>query len=281
MTYIEESFYKKDEKKYELRNNKEFLSWLINSMDDGVKPSRYTKIEDFEGLIDSIVAWYELKYPGYFLNPPYANPLAERLRDVRNISKYLDGKQFLFRLPFRQHLVMDVRYGNDNGTNGSGNYFEWENGRKVAKGYISINLPYKKSSVLCNSVLFDPETGIVNSGNKEFIGLDLDSLLLLIKRKYKNIFDYSNLEIVVKQYYFDLELRHRILQLAALKILYKSESRDMGFQTPYMGYIRAKNFINEFNEDFGLLLSFEEIDNLFGKFVLEDSNVKTFKKSLN
>ena len=50
MTYNEYKFFEKDEKKYELKNNREFLNWFLNSIEGGVKPNRYTKFEDFEGF---------------------------------------------------------------------------------------------------------------------------------------------------------------------------------------------------------------------------------------
>ena len=106
MTYTEKKFYKNDEEKYKLKNNREFLTWFLNSIDNGVKPNRYTKLDDFEGLIDSIVKWYELKYPGYVLNPPYGNPLADELKKVKDISFYLTSDEFFYRLPLRQQLLM-------------------------------------------------------------------------------------------------------------------------------------------------------------------------------
>ena len=54
----------------------------------------------------------------------------------------------------------------------------------------------------------------------------------------------------------DLELRKRILQLIALKLLYSQNT------TPGRGYKRAKKFIDEFNKELHLNLSSEKIDNI-------------------
>ena len=53
-----------------------------------------------------------------------------------------------------------------------------------------------------------------------------------------------------------MELRHRILQLVALKLLYSRNT------IPERGYERAKRFINEFNKKLGLTLSAEQIDEI-------------------
>lgn len=53
-----------------------------------------------------------------------------------------------------------------------------------------------------------------------------------------------------------MELRHRILQSVALKLLYSRNT------IPERGYERAKRFINEFNKKLGLELSTEQIDEI-------------------
>ena len=53
-----------------------------------------------------------------------------------------------------------------------------------------------------------------------------------------------------------MELRDRILQLVALKLLYSRNT------IPERGYERSKKFINEFNKELNLTLSTEEIDEI-------------------
>lgn len=258
MTYNEYKFFEKDEKKYELKNNREFLNWFLNSIEGGVKPNRYTKFEDFEGLIDSIVKWYELKYPGYILKPYHGNIMAKKIKELPNISNKLDGEQLLYRLPFKQLWLMVPDY---------------------ECSFICLRGVDEKSNYdFCYELHFDSETGIVHYSNiPDFIGLSLEGVLNLLK-KYNSSVDYSELENALENYYFKIELRHRLLELAALKILYKSESRDLGFNSPHMGYARAKHFIEEFNDEFGLLLSSDEIDDLYQEF--KDNN-KYKQKALN
>ncbi|MBR2840865.1 MAG: hypothetical protein IKF01_03230 [Bacilli bacterium] len=260
MTYNEYKFFEKDEKKYELKNNREFLTWFLNSIDNGVKPNHYTKFDDFEGLIDSIVKWYELKYPGYILKPYHGNIMADKLKDLPNISDKLDSEQFLYRLPFKQMWLMVPDF---------------------ECSYLCLKGEKEKSNFeFSYDLFFDSETGIVDYSNiSDFKDLSLEEVLYLLK-KHKSCVNYSELEKTLDNYYFKIELRHKLLELAALKILYKSESRDLGFQSPHMGYARAKHFIDEFNGEFGLLLTSDEIDKLYREFLLDEERLDVNKTKM-
>lgn len=98
--------------------------------------------------------------------------------------------------------------------------------------------------------------------NKDII---LDELLVLFKEKYSDKFDFKNLEECIYDHNCDVELRKRILQLVALKLLYSKNT------IPERGYERAKRFINEFNKHLNLDLSTKEIDDLINT---DYSNIK-------
>lgn len=66
--------------------------------------------------------------------------------------------------------------------------------------------------------------------------------------------DFTELKESVYDHDCDIELRNRVLQLVALKLLYSKNT------IPERGYERAKRFINEFNKKLNLTLSTEEID---------------------
>lgn len=258
MTYAEKNFYENDEKKYDIKNNSNFLNWYLNSIEGGTKPNRYTKLEDFQDLIDSIVNWYELKYPGYVLDPPYGNMLADELKKVKDISSYLNVDEFFYRLPLRQQLLMRPDFDSSN---------------------ISLKGVKKSNYKYYYDLHYNYQDGIIRYSNiPDFIGLSLEEVLNLLI-KYNSSVDFSELEKILDTYYFKIELRHRLLELASLKILYKSESRDLGFNTPYIGYMRAKHFIDEYNEELGLLLSSDEIDYLYQEF--KDNDKKHKQKILN
>lgn len=56
-----ERFYGQDTKDYEIEKNKDFLTWLKTSIKDGYHC--FIEAEELQELIDSIVNWYEIKYP--------------------------------------------------------------------------------------------------------------------------------------------------------------------------------------------------------------------------
>ena len=86
--------------------------------------------------------------------------------------------------------------------------------------------------------------------------LNLDELLSIFKEKYTDELDFTELKESVYDHNCDMELRHRILQLVALKLLYSRNT------IPERGYERSKRFINEFNKKLGLALSTEQIDEI-------------------
>ena len=86
--------------------------------------------------------------------------------------------------------------------------------------------------------------------------LNLDELFSIFKEKYTDELDFTELKESVYDHNCDMELRHRILQLVALKLLYSRNT------IPERGYERAKRFINEFSKKLGLELSTEQIDEI-------------------
>ena len=111
----------------------------------------------------------------------------------------------------------------------------------------------------------DYMTGEVSNdyGLDEFLNgeedLNLDELLSIFNEKYTDELEFTELKESVYNHNCDLELRHRVLQLAALKLLYSRNT------IPERGYERAKRFINEFNEKLALTLSTEQIDEIINR----------------
>ena len=89
---------------------------------------------------------------------------------------------------------------------------------------------------------------------------------------YSNDLDFTALEECIYNHNCDTELRNKILQLAALKLLYSRNT------TPERGYERAKRLINEFNKKLKLHLTTDEIDELIsGEYDIEKTYAdKTF-----
>lgn len=270
MTIIEaERFYNQDTKSYELEKNKEFLAWLEASIKDGYQP--FIKIRELQELIDNIVTWYEIKYPERELE--YSNGIRNsKFQDIKSISDAMGIRELLFRLPHNQLCLMESKYrgivGGLRPIYENDKIVEWKEvvGIKIEEKnikafyYLSDKLPYYllyfdgiTGEVLKNYTLIDiPLEEYIDS--KE--NLNLEELLSTFNEKFTDKLDFTYLKKTVYNHDCDMELRHRILQLTALKLLYSKNT------IPTRGYERAKRFINEFNEKLGLTLSTEEIDEI-------------------
>lgn len=259
-----ERFYEQDTKDYEIEKNKDFLTWLKTSIKDGYHC--FIKTEELQELIDSIVNWYEIKYPEreleYFEGTRHMN-----FQDIRRISDAMDIRQLLFRLPHNQLCLMECGYR----AKGWEQHSIYENGKEIswkAQIFMSINRKNEEESdsLLGKAPYFllraDHMTGEVSNDYEleEYLdseeNLNLDELLSIFKEKYTDELDFTELKESVYDHNCDIELRHRILQLVALKLLYSRNT------IPERGYERSKRFINEFNKKLGLALSTEQIDEI-------------------
>lgn len=255
-------FYEQDSKKYDISENKELLTWLKESIKDGYHS--FIDIEYLQELIDNIVYWYEMKYPEremeFYEGTRYYN-----FENMETLSKVMDIRQLMYRLPHKQLCLIECNYrSNDGGIrdvyNDKGEIIE-------QKTILFMNIDRKGAeynpvsmSKLSDFLLYaDTDSGKVNIDYnlKEYVNTDnitLDELLVLFKEKYADELGFTKLDECIYDHNCDVELRRRILQLVALKLLYSHKT------IPERGYERAKRFINEFNKKLDLNLSTEEID---------------------
>lgn len=264
-----ERFYEQDKKDYELGNNKEFLSWLKSSITDGYHC--FMEIDELQKMIDTIANWYEIKYPEreleFYEGIRY---LDENLQGVKRISNVMDLKQLLFRLPHRQYSLMECGY---RARGWSQSFVYDKTGKLESKASIYMHIDKKNAEqdiMLCEelpyfSVRANDITGevLVDYDVKEYLdgesNLSLEQLLKIFEEKYADELDFTELKECVYDHDTDMELRHRVLQLVALKLLYSRNT------IPERGYERARRFINEFNKKLGLTLSTEEIDEIMNR----------------
>ena len=265
-----ERFYEQDRKEYEIETNKDFLNWFKNSIVDGY--NCFIETKELQELIDNIVKWYEIKYPEreleYFEGTRYMN-----FQDIKKISDVMNIRQLLYRLPHNQLCLIECGYR----ARGWSQRFS-----KNGKFYLSIFIPiYDNTNRVRTSFYLnaDASTGrILDDYNiKKYAGdkenINLDELLEKFTEFYANKLDFTELKKCIYDHDCDMELRHRILQLVALKLLYSRNT------IPERGYERAKRFINEFNKKLGLTLSTEEIDEAINRDYTNDEswehNIKT------
>lgn len=244
-----ERFYEQDSKKYDIKEYKELLTWLKDAIKNGYH--LFIDIESLQELIDNIVYWYEMKYPERELE------FFEGIRDInfeniKNLSKVMDINQLMYRLPHEQLCLMECDYRATYG------------GIRIDRKNVEYNLlsmcsksPYFLLYADANSGKVDIDHNLENYVDTD--NITLDELLILFKEKYYDELDFTKLEECIYDHNCDIELRRRILQLVALKLLYSNKT------IPERGYERAKRFINEFNKKMELNLSSFEIDELINK----------------
>lgn len=271
MTIAEvKNFYKLDAKKYDIDNNKDFLAWINNKIAEGYKSSIH--YENIQNLIDKIVNWYEFKYPeremNYFnssINPDNA--------DIKKLSDDMNIRQLLLRLSNDQLHLIEGEYR----ATGVAEIPNYENNIKVSsKRNIYMRIKEKESEDTHGRkpyflIFADNMTGIVSKDieQNEYIDsskdITLEELLSTFNEKYANELEYSELKKCIFNHKCDIELRDKILQLVALKILYSKNT------VPQRGYERAKKFIKEFNNELGTHLTTNEIDNIMNKDYSDDA----------
>lgn len=289
MTIAEaQRFYEGDLKKYDISKNQELLTWLNESINNGYYP--YTDTECLQELIDNIVSWYEIKYPEREMKF-YEGIRYYDFENMKTLSKVMNISQLMYRLPDKQLSLMKCNYR----SNGGGvRYLYDDNGKKIGeKPIIFMGIKSKKPEITPFSIdlelpkflLFaDIDSGKVNIDYSikkyittdnitlEEINITLEELLVLFKEKYSDELDFTKLQECIYNHNCDLELRRRILQLVALKLLYSHKT------IPERGYERAKRFINEFNKKMNLALSTEEIDELINRDYTTDKTCENTLK---
>lgn len=268
-------FYKQDTKKYNVSKNKELLIWLEEEMKKGYHS--FIDIKQLQELIDNIVSWYELKYPEHKM---------KFFEDMEILSEGMDIQQLIYRLPYRQRYLMECEYRSSGSSFGT---IYNDKGEVIGEKpllYMGIDskgvegdpfsVPPKLSNFLLHAYTDNGKIYVnpyynYNKELKEYINIDnitLDEVLNLFEEKYTDELGFDELKKCIHDHNCDVELRKRILQLSALKLLYSNRT------IPERGYERAIRFINEVNEKMGLNLTTEEIDSKIAEFEKENKEKK-------
>lgn len=274
-----QNFYTLDSKKYDLKKNKEFILWMNNIVTNDYYS--FISIDELQDLIDNIANWYEIKYPERELES-FEGTIYEDFKDIKSISNVMNIRQLLYRLPHNQLCLMECGYRAKNW----GRRPIYKDGKEIDHKdviYIQVDKKEEKNSFynrrpyflisaeyLTGNVILDCD---VSSNIDIEDGIKLDELLNILSEKYNEKFDFTELKESVYDHECDIELRNKILQLVALKLLYSKST------IPERGYERAKRFINEFNKELSLSLSTEEIDNIMNRSYKDDDILHDYKIS--
>ena len=229
-----ERFYEQDSKKYDISKNKELLKWLKDAIKKGYSP--FIDIENLQELIDNIVYWYKMKYPERELKL-YEGIEYYYFKDIETLSKVMNIKQLMYRLPHDQLRLMGCEYRSN---------YESTKSTYNKKGVVTkektilfIKIDEKKnecdhSSIYRNlsnsfSLQIEADSGKVDIDDnlRKYVNddkINLDKLLILFTEKYSNELDFTDLQRCIYNHNCDMELRKRVLQLAALKLLYSNRT---------------------------------------------------------
>lgn len=269
-------FYKQDMKKYEVENNLELLGHLAVISKRGFTSDM--DIENLQTLINTITYWYEFKYPERYFE--FSEGIIDLNYKNNNVlSKMMNIQELLYRLTPKQNSFIACEYHSTTGGIRK-IYHEKEEIGYQNMGFIHISGIYIEGTKAQDDIFihFDTSSGlceISSTLHKQItnVPIQIEKALGLLRDKYGESIDLSSLENCIYIHECDLELRHKILQMVALKILYSKET------IPEHGYKRAKLFIQEFNNEFGLALSTDEIDNIMNFFKQNSSHHDTSIKN--
>lgn len=267
-----QNFYNADKHKYQLNTNVELINWLKLKMDNGYYP--YMDISELQNTIDTVVSWYEFKYPNYeFEN---YNIISEPGKNNSlTLSKNMDIQKLMHRLTWNGFSLMTCNYR----ANGYSQKNIYDNKGLVIGSKTTIGIYIKKNDNTDSFVISaDNKTGIVEKDNCKVKNI-CQGRDITVDEFYRNFdddsYDLSPLKNCIYNHNTDIELRKKILELVALKLLYSSNT------IPTYGYERATRFINEFNKKLSIGLSHNEIDELINdNYHIDDKSNKKDNKIL-
>lgn len=267
-----QNFYNADKHKYQLNTNVELINWLKLKMDNGYYP--YMDISELQKTIDTMVSWYEFKYPNYeFEN---YNIISEPGKNNSlTLSKNMDIQKLMHRLTWNGFSLMTCNYR----ANGYSQKNIYDNKGLVIGSKTTIGIYIKKNDNTDSFVISaDNKTGIVEKDNCKVKNI-CQGRDITVDEFYRNFdddsYDLSPLKNCIYNHNTDIELRKKILELVALKLLYSSNT------IPTYGYERATRFINEFNKKLSIGLSHNEIDELINdNYHIDDKSNKKDNKIL-
>ncbi len=262
--YEADRFYEQDEKKYIINDNKLFLSWLKDEVNNGYNLGM--KEDKIQNLIDKLAIWYELKYPNRELekHDGVTYPDFQKLQDL---GPSMDIEQFIYRLPNSELNLLECPYYSNGWSagfkdEGPSAWIYLDKKDWDFKDFL-INDVYRTISFPCKT-----KTGIVNLNkdyDKEILKytdkevLRIEELLPILEENMADDYNIEAARICVNNHNVDVNLRDKILQLAALKLLYSENT------IPEYGYQRACALIDDFNEYYNLSLSKMEIDEIMSR----------------
>ena len=256
------NFYRENEKKYIVKDNEELLDWIKEQNKFGYHFNIEMNISSIQSLINKIANWYIIKYPFRELEKDNGIIYPD-FSDVTSISPAMTFRRLEYHLLDNELWLLECPYRAKCG------------GPDRITLFIPKKHPqeYEPKDIIISA---DDKTGLVYSHDWEYDDYKdttLKTLYKILYSEYDNEYDLTELKECIFTHECDLELRKKILQLVALKLLYSKRDSN-----PEMGYTRAQRFINEFNKELGLDLSTDEIDLIMNRDYSKDTKKGKVRK---
>lgn len=241
-----EKFYNADRKLYLVGENGEFLDWYYSNMKYGYVPA--TSLEEIQDLIDTIVIWFEFKYPSKYFGVRKSR-LDAALENPDDLSKFMDIAQLKMRLTQSETVLFDCLYRMGCGHN-------------YVTGIVNVRIKDNYSNETYYINLGDRD-GLINSMDLDFLegSMNFSDATISIAELYSTLkgnprYDIEELKRVFLHHKTDLKLRKQLLEFINLALIYSKKT------TPELGYERAKLFSAEMSEYFGIDLEVPEFKSL-------------------
>lgn len=220
-------YFKSDKQNYIVRKNKDLIKYIRNTSKKGIEFE--INLNEMQQLIDYVGFWYELKYSNEYLSKENIND-KDTIYDIKKLYNSLfNMKSFLQNERISNFLSCNYRGRYDYIGIDNREYIYLESGKKDDNESIFIdkingNVYNNKLKPLLNSS--GEHLDIISFNNQELGILNEEVNLILLNRSY------------------DIELRNKLLNLVIYKILYSKES------TMDINYKRAICYINEITKIF-------------------------------
>lgn len=242
MTGIEyQIFENSDERKYILKENKEFLKIYDKIISDGVYiPLTLNQMQE---MMNQIIVFFEFKYPKQMFEDSTMRNynyelMARRLGKVKDLAEKLDINQLKYRLHHDMVQFLKCSYGT----------------------HCRIEKDVSNLSELSFCMFRIQFNGTINPYDKDdlqhFVKMkdicDVEQLYGMLESNVSNI-DYSDLTEIIKRHKAKTTLRNQVLQLIPLQMIYRD---------PIYGYYRAKSYIRMFNKKYNLELNLDEAEEI-------------------
>lgn len=229
------------ENTYILSKNKQFLRWFCEKISSGYDIN--LDISDLQKIIDYITFWYESRFP----ERSFSENKEIDFKNIQQLSDILSFEQLMYRFDKDIFTFLQCNYKGDNIIETP--YYDDRNNITYIEKNISLtiksNNPERHKDLL---IVYDALSGLIKN-YEELIEeniidtkeITIGSLLYILNTKFKNRYDCKELNKIVRNHKYDLQVRKIILMITAYKIL-TNDDCDKNIRL-----LRYRTFIDEFN----------------------------------